>query len=180
MALKYPIEKIVLCEGITEEILLGEFAKKINYDFDKNGIFLIGAGGKNQVARKYYKMVEEIKLPIFILLDYDAINTKDLILPKLRKKDSVYLIKEGEFEDIIPRKLILNTINNSFKNSAQIQEKDFDKSIPTVKNLKEIYRINGLGDFSKADFAKNVKTNLFDKKQVSEELEAIIKEIKNL
>ncbi len=180
LALKYPLEKIVLTEGITEEILLGEFAKKINYDFDKNGIHLIGAGGKNQVAKKYYKMVEEIKLPIFVLLDYDAAHTKDLILPKLRKDDFIYVIDHGEFEDIIPKKLILDTINNHFKNSAAVSEKDFTKNVATVKNLKEIYRINGLGHFNKADFAKNIRANLAKKDQISKELSEIIEKIKNL
>ena len=70
----FPVSKVVLVEGITEEILLIEFAKILGLDFKKEGIFVLGAGGKNQVARKYYKLIEEIKIPIFILLDSDAIE----------------------------------------------------------------------------------------------------------
>ena len=60
-ALKFPIEKFVLAEGITEEILLPVFAKLQGCDFMKNGIHLISAGGKNQVARWYVKNRRKIK-----------------------------------------------------------------------------------------------------------------------
>ena len=48
-AFKYPIEKVVLVEGATEELLMPEFAKLCDYDFDKNGVFVIAAGGKNRL-----------------------------------------------------------------------------------------------------------------------------------
>ena len=37
-ALRFPLEKVIICEGITEEILLPEFARLLGYDFDKNGV----------------------------------------------------------------------------------------------------------------------------------------------
>ena len=37
---RYPINKLIICEGITEEILLPEFARLLNFNFDKNGILL--------------------------------------------------------------------------------------------------------------------------------------------
>ncbi|MBE7706311.1 MAG: hypothetical protein E7Z91_03590 [Cyanobacteria bacterium SIG30] len=179
-SLLYPLEKIILTEGATEEILLSEFAKKMDLDFEKEGILVLGAGGKNQVARKYYKMIEEVKLPIFILLDEDATETKKIIEPKLRKKDKIYLIKSGEFEDIIPRKIIIGAINNLHKNDFQISEKDFNEELNTVKNLKEIYRINGFGDFQKADFAKEVKKFLCKNIEIKGELNDIIEYIKTI
>ena len=70
-SLLYPIEKIILCEGETENTLLEPIFKLFNIDFDKLGYLIIPAGGKNQVAKKFYKMIEYIKLPFFILLYLD-------------------------------------------------------------------------------------------------------------
>ena len=71
-SLRFPIEKVVIAEGATEETLLPEFAKRCGYDFDKEGVFILSAGGKNQVVKLYYKLVDILKLPIFVLLDKDA------------------------------------------------------------------------------------------------------------
>lgn len=128
-SLLYPVKKVILTEGATEEILLSVFAKNLGYDFDKEGVLIIGAGGKNQVARKYYKMADEIKLPVFILLDYDADETKELIEPKLKAKDEIYLIKAGEFEDILPLDLIIKSINSNFSNNLHCAKTDFDSNI---------------------------------------------------
>ena len=70
--LKFPIEKVILVEGLTEETLLPAFARFLGYDFYKNGVQVIPAGGKNQVVKMYYKLSQELKIPIFLLLDKDA------------------------------------------------------------------------------------------------------------
>jgi len=64
-SLHYPIEKVLICEGITEETLLPVFGKICGFDFDKNGIHVISAGGKNQVVKTFYKLSSELKIPIF-------------------------------------------------------------------------------------------------------------------
>jgi hypothetical protein len=46
-----PIEKVILVEGITEEILLPRFAKVLNCDFDKKGFYIISAGGKKSSGK---------------------------------------------------------------------------------------------------------------------------------
>lgn len=156
----HPVEKIVLTEGATEEILLSRFANKLGYDFNKEGIIVIGAGGKNQVARKYYKMVNEVKLPIFILLDYDATETKELIVSKIRKQDKIYLIKNGEFEDILPLHLIVESINHNFSNNLKCCIEDFDRNLKMTKNLHNLFKNKGFGEYKKAEFAKMVKNYL--------------------
>ena len=86
-ALKFPIEKLLLVEGITEETLLPEFAKIMEFDFDKNGIYVISAGGKNQVVKYFYRLAQNCKLPVFILLDKDVIEKANALyteqLPKI-------------------------------------------------------------------------------------------------
>lgn len=172
-ALKFPLEKLVLVEGITEEILLPKFAKLCGYDFDKKGIYLISAGGKNQVVRLFYYFAEILKLPIFVLLDSDAQENFDAIRPKLRQNDRVYVLKNGEFEDVLPLNLIKRTLNKHFINYFSIKLEDLRKDLPMTKILSELLKDRGL-EFKKAEFAALVGENISDLKDVSEEIKSII------
>lgn len=177
----FPIEKVVIVEGITEEVLLPKFSNICGYDFNKNGIKVISAGGKNQVVKLYYRLCEDLKLPIFILLDKDAEENEELISHKLRKQDKVYLLDSGEFEDILPKELIVKTINNEFKNFVKTTVKElFAEELPTVKILEEFFKDKCLHEFKKAEFANRVEQQTTSEKDISEEVKIIIKEIKNL
>lgn len=178
-SLRFPLDKVVLCEGITEEILLPKFAKLAGFDFDKYGIRLIGAGGKNQVAKLYYQLKNELKIPIFVLLDADAEETKLSIDKVIRPIDKIYLIKQGEFEDIFSLNLIKRTINKRFKNICECHVIDFKQDMPMTKILTEFYRIHELGDFQKADFAKELASNLRYQTDLTEEILEIIDELKS-
>ncbi len=179
-ALGFPVEKVILCEGITEEILLPEFSKLAGYDFDREGIKLISAGGKNQVAKIYCELKDELKIPIFMLLDADASVTSDTIKNILRKQDCIYLIKHGEFEDIFSLNLIKRTINKRFKNICECTIADFKKEAPMTKILTEFYRLHELGDFQKSEFAKELAKNIKYKTDLTEEILEIITKIKNI
>ena len=176
-ALKYPLEKIVLVEGITEEILLPAFSEYLNFDFYRKGIQLIAAGGKNQVVKMYYKLINEVKLPIFILLDKDAEENIKQIMPKLRNIDKIHLVSCGEFEDLLPKTLIIKTVNKHFKNFLTVNEDDFSINIPTAKILEEIFKTRGLHEFKKAEFAKLVKENIKTESDISDEIRNIIGEL---
>ena len=177
--LKYPIEKIILVEGLTEEILLPAFSKYLNYDFYQKGIQVIGAGGKNQVVKMYYKLIEEVRLPIFLLLDKDAEENIKQIRPRLREIDKIHLVSCGEFEDMLPKSLIIKTINNHLENFSSISESDLDDSLPEVKNLEYIFKTKGLHEFKKADFAKLIRNNISEESDISPEIAEIIEEISN-
>lgn len=179
-SLKFPIEKIVLAEGITEEILLPVFARSLGYDFDKNGIHLISAGGKNKVARWYVQNKDIFKLPIFILLDQDAVETKQTLDAILLPKDKIYIIKRGEFEDIIPQKLIKKTINDAFKNDFSISIAELRTNDSMCKVLKQIFHDHNIGDFKKAEFAKLVANEVEKLVCTSEEINMIISNLKEL
>ena len=178
--LKYPLEVVLLVEGITEEILLPEFAKILNYDFDFKGVQIIASGGKNQVVKMYYKLSKEIKLPIFTLLDRDAEENINQIKPKLRTGDKIHLVSCGEFEDMLTKELIIKTVNSHFKNFLKIDNADLDKDEPTVKILEELFKTRGLHEFKKAEFAKLVKENIKSRKDVSDEIETIITELSQM
>lgn len=175
--LKFPICKVILAEGITEEILLPEFSKYLGLDFYKEGIQIIAAGGKNQVVKMYYKLIEELKIPIFVLLDKDAEENINQIKPKLRDTDKIHLVSCGEFEDLLPKSLIIKTVNNELNNFASITEDDFDLSISNAKNLELIFKEKGLHEFKKADFAKFVKDSVSEDSDISAEIASIVMEI---
>lgn len=183
-SLLYPVEKILLCEGATEEILLEQLCLICGYDFKKEGVYVLGAGGKNQVARKYYDMVEEFKIPIFILLDSDAVATKELIEAKLRSSDKIYIIKNGEFEDILPENLITKALNARYKDLYECCVEDFRKGEKRTKELYEIFKQNGFGEYKKAEFAKTLKEYIKnfppESDGLGEEIKTITHQIKEL
>jgi hypothetical protein len=57
------------------------------------------------------------------------------IKPKLRNIDKIHLVSCGEFEDLLPKNLIIKTINNDLTNFASVTAEDFDSELTTVKNL---------------------------------------------
>ena len=175
--LKHPIEEIILVEGITEEILLPAFSKFLGYDFYQNGIQIIPAGGKNQVVKMYYKLSQELKVPIFILLDKDAEENIRQITPRLRDIDKIHLVSCGEFEDLLPKSLIIKTVNSHFKNFISIKEVELLSEIPTAKILEEFFKQKGLHEFKKAEFAKLVRENISNNDDISPEIKEIIKEL---
>lgn len=177
----YPIEKVVIAEGITEEILLPKFADIYGYNFDKNGVKIIPAGGKNQVVKLYYKMCENLKLPMFILLDKDAQKNEALIHTRLRNHDRVYLLTQGEFEDLLPKQLVVKTINKEFKNFVKTTASElFSTNLPTVKILEEFFKEKCLHEFKKAEFAQRVKEQTKTLNDISDEVKKIIEQIKQL
>ena len=57
-SIRFPIEKVVITEGITEEILLPVFAEHLGLNFDKNGIQLFLQAVKIRLLNSF------IRLPI--------------------------------------------------------------------------------------------------------------------
>lgn len=176
--LGYPVQKIVLCEGITEEILLPMFSKLCGFNFDEHGIHVISAGGKNQVVKYFYNFAECLKIPIFVLLDNDAKKNLEEINPKLRNFDKIHLLKSGEFEDLLPNSLIARTLNYATQNISLAPIDELEEATSKVEFLEEFFKHRGVHEFKKAEFANLVKQNIKDISDVSEEIVEIIDEIK--
>lgn len=177
-SLKFPVEKVVIAEGATEETLLPEFAKRCGYDFDKEGIYVLSAGGKNQVVKLYYQLVESLKLPIFVLLDKDAKENLEEIQPKLRDIDKIHLLDCGEFEDLLPIKLVERTLDYELKNISMLEKEKLNEDIPRVKFLEEVFKTRGMHEFKKVEFAQMVKKNIKHEEDISPEVVEIIDEIR--
>lgn len=178
LSLKFPLRKVIIAEGATEETLLPKFAKICGYDFDKEGVYILSAGGKNQVVKLYYKLIESLKLPIFILLDKDAKENLEEIKPKLRNQDKIHLVACGEFEDMLPRALIKRTLEYELSNISILETETLNKNMPTVKILEEVFKTRGMHEFKKAEFAKMIKNNTTGISDISDEIKEIIEEIK--
>lgn len=173
----FPVEKIILCEGITEEILLPKFAEICGYDFNQNGIYIISAGGKNQVVKYFYNYANCLKIPIFILLDNDAQDNLREIQPKLREFDKIHLVKSGEFEDLLPNSLLIKTLNYATENISLAPIDGLETSSSKVEFLEEFFRHRGLHEFKKAEFAIAVRENITSLADVSSEILEIIEEL---
>ena len=177
-SLRFPIEKVVIAEGATEETLLPEFAKRCGYDFDKEGIYVLSAGGKNQVVKLYYRLVDSLKLPIFVLLDKDAKENLEEIKPKLRSIDKIHLLACGEFEDLLPLELVQRTLDYQLNNISMMEKEMLNAPEPRVKILEEVFKTRGMHEFKKVEFAQMVKKNIKTNADISDEICEIINEIK--
>ena len=118
---------------------------------------MLSAGGKNQVVKLFYQLAETLQIPIFVLLDKDAMDNYNEIKPKLRAFDSVHVLEGGEFEDVLPLNLIKKALSYDLKNISMLESGSFDETLGMVKNLEEIFRHRGMHEFKKADFAQIVK-----------------------
>ena len=177
-SLRFPVEKVVIAEGATEETLLPEFAKRCGYDFDKEGIYVLSAGGKNQVVKLYYRLVDSLKLPIFVLLDKDAKENLEEIKPKLRPIDKIHLLACGEFEDLLPLELVQRTLDYQLNNISMMEKEMLNAPEPRVKILEEVFKTRGMHEFKKVEFAQMVKKNIKTNAYISDEICEIINEIK--
>jgi len=174
--LKFPVEKVVIVEGITEEILLPKFAMICGHNFDEMGINLISAGGKNQVVKLFYQFSGILKIPMFVLLDNDAKDNYKEIQPKLRAHDMVHVLENGEFEDVLPLNLIKRTLNRHLRNYSSVTLEDLRQDLPMTQILGDIFKQRGL-DFKKAEFASLVGENIETENDSSPEIERIISEL---
>jgi hypothetical protein len=177
----YKAKLLIIAEGVTEELLLKKIGCIWHLDFEKYGIKIHGAGGKNQAVKEYNEMKDRLKIPILVLFDSDAEENAELIKKIIRKKDSVYRIKQGEFEDLLSDKLIVNSINNQFKMNLKIGLDEIAKNdIRRTTLLSELWRDKGLGDFKKAEFAKIILQNASSKEDFHAEVDEIINQIKKM
>lgn len=173
----FPIKQILLCEGITEEILIPVFAKLCGFDLKYNGIHIISAGGKNQVVKYFYKFASCLKIPMFVLMDKDAEENLIQIRPKLRKYDKIHILKCGEFEDLLPETLIIKTLKYATQNISFAPIDNINEYSSRVEFLEDFFKHRGLHEFKKSEFANLVKKNITEITDASQEIKDIINEL---
>ncbi len=175
--LKFPIRKLLIVEGITEETLIPVFADKLGYNFDKQGIFVMGAGGKSKSPTLYSKLKDELKIPVVLLFDSDATEICELLKNNIIKKDKIIMLQKGEFEDILSLNLIKRTLNNQYEPATPILLQELKNDEKMCNNIENFYKIRNLGEFKKAKFSKYISENIKYKTDITEDIENLIKNI---
>ncbi len=176
----FPIRKLLIVEGITEEILLPVFASKLNCDFNKEGIYILGAGGKSKSPNLYLKLKDQLKIPVILLFDSDAKEICNLLKKNIYPKDKILLIQKGEFEDILSLNLIKRALNNEYETVLPVIKKDLLLFPKMCDNLEHLYRTRHLGEFKKAKFAKIISQNIKYKTDITDEIKNLILNIKQI
>jgi len=175
-----PIKLIILVEGATEEILLPVFSAAANINFAQNGVEIIPSGGKNQVARIYEEIKEELALPVFIILDSDAEKIAEDIKSDLRASDRLYVLSSGEFEDILPDDLICRAVNSFYGLTGSICSEEICSAERKTHTLCELWKLKGFGGFKKAEFARIIAANVKNNNDFSDEMQNIILNIREM
>ncbi len=176
----FPVKKLILTEGITEEILLPKFSEVYGYNFDENGIFILATGGKSKVLSLYAELKYILKIPIFVLLDNDAEPVFNDVVSVLRNQDFAYLIKSGEFEDILSKELIKNAFSEMYYDVKPAAIEELSSVEGTCSALEILWKSRGLGEFRKAHLAKAVHDCISNNSFITDEINTILYAIKNL
>lgn len=175
--LKFPIQKVLIVEGITEENLLPVFASKLGYNFDAEGVYVLGAGGKSKSPDLYVKLKDKLNLPIIILFDSDAKEICELLKQSLSKYDKTIIIEKGEFEDILSVNLLKRAINKEYENSNMLLKSDLQIYDSMCQNIEHFYKTRKLGEFKKSKLSKIVAANVKYDSDITVEIKKIINEI---
>ncbi len=173
-SLKFPISKLVIVEGITEEILLPVFAAKLQHNFNKEGIYILGAGGKSKSPALYMELKNRLKIPVNILFDSDAKEVYNMLQNILLKKDKAYIIEKGEFEDILSENLIKRTLNNTYEPVTPITIKELHSFPKMCDNIENFYKTRNLGEFKKSKVSKIIAENIKYDTDITEDIKKII------
>jgi hypothetical protein len=154
-----PVRELVIVEGETEKLLLPLFAQAMGLDFNRLGIEILPAGGKNHVLSLYKTHAQTLKAPICVILDSDAAEIAQELQGFRREQDCIFQIEEGEFEDLYDLGLTLKTINRHYQPFPEVtptryQEiADAQNARGRVQALKALWQAYNLGSFDKIEFA---------------------------
>jgi hypothetical protein len=176
----FPVKKLILTEGITEEILLPQFAKVSGFNFKEQGVFILATGGKSKVLSIYAELKYILKIPVFILLDNDAEAVYKDVVSVIRVQDRAYLIKAGEFEDILDKRLIQKAFEDMNYDIQPPSLEELYSENGTVEALEFLWKSRNLGEFRKAHLAKAVREVLNEKSYITEEINEILKIIRSI
>ncbi len=175
--LKYPIRKLIIAEGITEEILLPVFASKLGCNFDKEGIYIIGSGGKSKSPSLYLKLKDKLNIPIVLLFDSDAKEICQFLQKQMLRKDKILIIENGEFEDILSINLLKRSLNGEYMQTLPAVKSDFHIYNSMCENIEYYYKSRHLGEFKKAKLSKIIAGNVKYKTDITDDIKLLIKRI---
>ena len=167
-------KKIILVEGLTEELALPEYFLKLGLDTNKEGIEIIGVQGKGNLA-KWWRLFTLFEIPTYVCFDNDGSGDGN----GNKRKDALRAI--GIPEENLDGILGNNdwNINNDFCVFGQDFEVSLRNSIANYSDLETSKR-DELGSYSKHIIAKEVaKTLEITDEEGWEKLKEIKEKIEN-
>ena len=75
-------KKVLIVEGQTDKWLLEEYAKKVDFNLEKNNIEIVNARGKPSIL-PYYLIYKELEYPIYVIFDADSSKSRN---PEINKR----------------------------------------------------------------------------------------------
>jgi hypothetical protein len=173
---------ILLVEGATETILMPHFARLLGCDFDKLGVLAVGTGGANQTSRKYLLLKDMTSIPIYIVLDADALQQVEIIGDIRRDSDRLHVWSAGDIEDTFAAPVLLSQINYyvAARGAEPLSLSQLPDGERRTAALNKAFRKRGLGDFDKIGFARSIVDRLQDPADVPRDAAVVIKDISTL
>lgn len=171
-------KKVVLVEGMTEELALPIYLEKVGLDVLREGIDIIGVGGKGELA-KWWRLFTAYNIPCYFCFDNDAEDDD-----KGNKRRD--FLKTMKFEDIHQGR-ILQTEEWIVEDKFCFFGKDFEDTFR--KSFTKYNEIEGdikkeLGDSKPLvarEVAKKLSIDNYDKNDVGwEKLKNMTEKIKDL
>jgi putative ATP-dependent endonuclease of OLD family len=145
--------KIVLVEGMTEELTLPIYLKEVGLDVLEAGIDIIGVGGKGELA-KWWRLFTLFEIPCFICFDNDIKDDKDGV----KRKDALKSI--GIHDEKIEK--LISSEDWNIEEKFCVFGKDFEETLRNTfsdyKKIEEKVK-NELGD-SKPLVAREVASKI--------------------
>lgn len=74
-------KRILLVEGATEDYALPIYAEAMDQPLDALGVAIVECGGKCSMDR-HYRIFNELRIPCYVLMDYDKDNENNTITEK--------------------------------------------------------------------------------------------------
>jgi len=151
---------IVLVEGATEQVLLPCLARLNGIDLLEQGALIIPAHGAKKMLREYLYWKKCVNLPIFCIFDRDAHMLAGQVSASLRESDHVYILADGEFEDLMRLNFLVDQVNQYFAanplydSSKPVSVSHFMPGKRRTVVLDKIWRQKELGKFEKVKFAQ--------------------------
>lgn len=176
-------EQVLLVEGPTEALLLPHLATLLAVDLDALAVFVLPAGGANQVLRRFLDLRDLTVLPIVSVLDGDATSQASVLADSLRDCDMLHVLQAGEIEDVFDDRVLVRVVNKylgTVRLAQQIDIRDLDKRARRTAILDRLWRERGLGSFDKIGFARTIVENVHEPDQVPKDVVAIVETVKRL
>lgn len=162
-------KKIILVEGMTEELSLPIYFEKVGLDVLKEGIDVISVGGKGETA-KWWRLFTHFGIPTYIIFDNDqkddsnsqkrkdilvsiGITTEDDVDKIISTSDCLvddkFCVFGKDFETTLRNKIksyqdIENQIKQEFRDSKPLVAREVAKNL----NLEEQQNEEGLNMFN--------------------------------